>query len=419
LCKTTPGANEARDRSSLNSTHRSQTETSLFVAGLDSAVARLAAASLDAPIDAERPYAELWLGTHVNGAAQVQISPNEWRPLAAWLAADSTRLLGERCVAQFGVGELPFLLKVLSVAQALSIQAHPDSRRAPQLHREQPQHYKDPRHKPEMAVAITPFEALCGFRTAADIARQLGATPELAAALGDEAVRALQSPGDDERGALATALRALMNVPDDRLASLLQQLVARLRAAPDSDPRSELLLRLHNAYPHDVGVFCSLLLNHITLQPGEGVFLAANEPHAYLSGDCVECMACSDNVVRAGLTPKYKDKVTLVDMLTYTSGPVDVLAGAVGSVAGERDYPSPVPEFWLKQVEINHEHQLAARDGPSVVLVLEGRGDVGGVAVESGNAVFVPHNTAVALKSESSNAAPQRFRVFVAMVNLQ
>jgi mannose-6-phosphate isomerase len=81
-------------------------------------------------------------------------------------------------------------------------------------------------------------------------------------------------------------------------------------------------------------VFCSLLLNHITLQPGEGVFLAANEPHAYLSGDCVECMACSDNVVRAGLTPKFKDKVTLVDMLTYTSGPVDVLAGAVAQCGG-------------------------------------------------------------------------------------
>jgi mannose-6-phosphate isomerase len=352
----------------------------------------------------------------------VQLSPNEWRPLAAWLAADSARLLGEKCVAQFAVGELPFLLKVLSVAQALSIQAHPDSQRAPILHREQPAHYKDPRHKPEMAVAITPFEALCGFRTAPEIVTQLGATPELAEALGEEAVRALRSAAnDDERAALATALRALMNVPDDQLVALLQKLVARLRATPlaANDTRGELLLRLHDAYPGDVGVFCSLLLNHITLQPGEGVFLAANEPHAYLSGDCVECMACSDNVVRAGLTPKFKDKVTLVDMLTYTSGPVDVLAGAVGNVAGERDYPSPVPEFWLKQVEINHEHQLVAREGPSVVLVLEGRGRVGEISVESGNAVFVPHNTAVELKSESSNAAPQRFRVFVAMVNLK
>lgn len=387
--------------------------------GLDSAVARLATASLETPIDPDLTYAELWIGTHTNGAAFVQISPKEWRPLALWLDSDAERLLGDKCVQLFGRGELPFLLKVLSVAQALSIQAHPDSARAPLLHAAQPAHYKDSRHKPEMAVAITPFEALCGFRTAAEIAAQLDRTPELAAAIGDDAVLALRS-GSDERLALSTALRALMSVSDDRLVVLLNQLVARLRSAPlaDDDTRGALLLRLHDAYPGDVGVLCSLLLNHITLQPGEGVFLAANEPHAYLSGDCVECMACSDNVVRAGLTPKYKDKDTLVDMLTYTSGPVDVLAGRVGAAAGERDYPSPVPEFWLKQIEVRNTHQLEAREGPSVVLVLEGVGRVGGVAVEAGNAVFVPHNTAVELKSEASNAAPQAFRVFVAMVNL-
>ncbi len=40
--------------------------------------------------------------------------------------------------------------------------------------------------------------------------------------------------------------------------------------------------------------------------------------HLLVAGDCVECMACSDNVVRAGLTPKFKDVPTLCDMLTYT-----------------------------------------------------------------------------------------------------
>ena len=57
------------------------------------------------------------------------------------------------------------------------------------------------------------------------------------------------------------------------------------------------------------------------MQPGEALFLGANEPHAYLYGDCVECMAASDNVVRAGLTPKFKDVETLTSMLTYTDGP--------------------------------------------------------------------------------------------------
>jgi len=53
------------------------------------------------------------------------------------------------------------------------------------------------------------------------------------------------------------------------------------------------------------------------LEPGQAIFLAANEPHAYLSGDIVECMACSNNVVRAGLTPKLRDVDTLCEMLTY------------------------------------------------------------------------------------------------------
>ena len=53
--------------------------------------------------------------------------------------------------------------QVLSVAKALSIQAHPDKALAERLHAEQPQHYKDDNHKPEMALALTPFEALCSF----------------------------------------------------------------------------------------------------------------------------------------------------------------------------------------------------------------------------------------------------------------
>jgi mannose-6-phosphate isomerase len=77
------------------------------------------------------------------------------------------------------------------------------------------------------------------------------------------------------------------------------------------------ILRLHKDYPADRGVLCPLLLNYIILQPGEAFFMGPNEPHAYISGDCVECMALSDNVVRAGLTPKFRDVNTLLRMLQY------------------------------------------------------------------------------------------------------
>lgn len=103
----------------------------------------------------------------------------------------------------------------------------------------------------------------------------------------------------------------------------------------------KLVIRLDNEYPGDIGCFCPYLLNYITLEPGEAMFLDANEPHAYLSGDCVECMACSDNVVRAGLTPKFIDKETLHSMLTYHTGKPSVYRGDIQGDGVARLYSSP------------------------------------------------------------------------------
>merc|ERR1712159_910679 len=100
----------------------------------------------------------------------------------------------------------------------------------------------------------------------------------------------------------------------------LTAMIERLSALETPSSTHELITRLHTQYPGDIGCFCPFFLNHITLQPGEAVFLAANEPHAYLSGDLAECMACSDNVIRSGLTPKFKDIDLLCECLTYTTG---------------------------------------------------------------------------------------------------
>uniref|UniRef100_A0A453HXT6 Uncharacterized protein n=1 Tax=Aegilops tauschii subsp. strangulata TaxID=200361 RepID=A0A453HXT6_AEGTS len=81
--------------------------------------------------------------------------------------------------------------------------------------------------------------------------------------------------------------------------------------------KEQLVLSLEQQYPGDVGVLSAFFFNYVKLRPGEALYIGANEPHAYLSGECVECMATSDNVIRAGLTPKYKDVQTLCSMLTY------------------------------------------------------------------------------------------------------
>ena len=81
---------------------------------------------------------------------------------------------------------------------------------------------------------------------------------------------------------------------------------------------------------------------------GESFFMAANEPHAYVAGEIIECMACSDNVVRAGLTPKFKDVPTLVDMLTYTQGGPNIDGGIPTGDARIQRYTPPVPEFEVR-----------------------------------------------------------------------
>lgn len=144
----------------------------------------------------------------------------------------------------------------------------------------------------------------------------------------------------------------------------LSHLIGRLNASEDalvfpSMPEScrsnldlkELVLRLSQQYPGDVGVFCVFFLNLLRLDPGDAVFLAANEPHAYLEGDIIECMACSDNVVRAGLTPKLRDVDTLVEMLTYNTSFPHLLQGEAID-AYTTTYTPPIEEFHLSSTQL-------------------------------------------------------------------
>ncbi|KAG6614012.1 Mannose-6-phosphate isomerase, class I [Phytophthora cinnamomi] len=308
--------------------------------GLESSVAQLKEAADESfKADASTQYAELWMGTHPNGPSRVVREDEEGESplLSDWI----------RALRANETGDLPYLFKVLSVRKALSIQAHPDIKLARELHAKFPQMYKDPNHKPEMTIALTRFEALCQFREMNEIAGHLQTVPELRALVGAEVAQ-----------------------------RLLRTLRARLEGASSLSALEKLVIRLDNEYPGDIGCFCPFLLNYITLEPGEAMFLDANEPHAYLSGDCVECMACSDNVVRAGLTPKFIDKETLHSMLTYHTGKPSVYTGDVQSDGVARLYSSPVPEFEVEAIELKprQRYALPAREGDSIVLVISGSG---------------------------------------------
>lgn len=145
---------------------KSSTVASLFNESLKSA-------GENQTIDLESPYAELWIGTHPNGPSRLKGCK---KSLLDFIR-ENPEVVGEKVKARFGVDDVPFLLKVLSVEQALSIQAHPDKPSAEVLHKERPDLYKDPNHKPEMAIALTPFEMFCGFRSMDEIVTNLQSKP--------------------------------------------------------------------------------------------------------------------------------------------------------------------------------------------------------------------------------------------------
>ncbi|EGF79869.1 hypothetical protein BATDEDRAFT_33280 [Batrachochytrium dendrobatidis JAM81] len=368
--------------------------------GMDSTVAQLAAATPEFQTDSTKPYAELWMGTHPNAPS---VLVDEQIPLHQILTQETL----SPAIHSLYAGDLPFLFKVLSIRKALSIQAHPDKSLAQSLHRQFPDIYKDPNHKPEMALAITPFEAFVGFRPLGEISGFLETYPEFAAVVGVEATKTFKTQvshagtstvGSDvvkNKQALRSLFSALMTCHPAVVAEHLDRLVNRLdKVKGGEDPLPGLICRLYQQFPQDVGCFCTLLLNYITMVPGQAIFLAANEPHAYISGDCVECMATSDNVVRSGLTPKFKDVDTLVSMLTYSYGPADaqILYGeAVPNTQFTKLYDPPISEFAVVQVCMTRQAQGEVVEmgesvqGPSLAIVTGGKGRVeaGSVVLEA------------------------------------
>jgi mannose-6-phosphate isomerase len=220
-----------------------------------------------------QPYAELWIGTHVNAPSRTG-----GRLLSDVVAERPEELLGAKTVAAFGGASLPFLLKILSVRQALSIQAHPDKALAERLFRERPDVYKDPNHKPEMTLALTPFEVLCGFRPLAQVCAHLASVPELAALVGEAVVQRVPQLSDKE--GLRAVFSALMLASEAAVKQQVAALIARLSKQAKRSELEEAILRIHIDYPGDIGVMCPYVLNHFWLQPGEAIFLGANEPHA-------------------------------------------------------------------------------------------------------------------------------------------
>ncbi|KAH8825912.1 mannose-6-phosphate isomerase [Flagelloscypha sp. PMI_526] len=372
--------------------------------GPSSRVAQLASASNLSGFELQKTvqYAELWMGAHPKSSSLLQSSKVS---LLEYIN-DNPTLLGTSIKERYN-SKLPFLFKVLSIEKALSIQTHPDIPTARRLHVEQPDIYKDDNHKPEMALALTPFEAMCGFRPLPEIVNFFNVVPELGKLPSVETKDAFLA--NPTKGTLKDVFSSIITAsPDEALASI----VARYRSSGASELEKsqglvDLVLRIESQFPNDVGVFCLFILNVITLQPGEAIFLGAGEPHAYVSGDIMECMANSDNVIRAGLTPKLRDIPNLLACLTYEPAPPSAHFTTPKPEAGSKFsvlYNPPIPEFAVLQTKLpagNKELQRSV-EGPSISIVVEGSGVFGGLEVGTGDVVFVGAGTQVEAEAKDN-----------------
>lgn len=290
-----------------------------------------------------QPMAEIWFGTHAGSMARDLEDP------------------GKTLLELRNEKPLTFLLKLLAAESPLSIQAHPNTEQAAAgFERENRagisitapnRNYKDAGHKPEMIVALSEFEALCGFRTV-EYVREL--------------LEDIQSyPAAEDLKAEAAHWAELL---DDSLRALFSHLLnsrsqfgvlsVALAALADFDSRFELCMRLNDLYPGDPGVFIALMMHHVHLQPGQALYLPAGNIHAYLSGLGVEIMAASDNVLRGGLTSKHIDVAELEAIVDFSTEPVE-LVRQVEIAAGMVEFKTAAEDFILYRVEPSGQRVLA------------------------------------------------------------
>ncbi|WP_017594263.1 mannose-6-phosphate isomerase, class I [Nocardiopsis potens] len=352
------------------------------------------------------PQAELWMGAHQ--AAPSSLATEEG-PLGfeEYIAAAPKEVLGRRTVDRFGE-RLPFLLKVLAADAPLSLQAHPDEARARAgfLAEEEAgipvdaghRNYRDPFHKPELVLALEPFEALCGFRDPVSALGDLaGIRCELA-----RLIRAdLAAP--DPHLALRSAMTHLLTLDAADRPRLLGDFIEEW-AERGGGGHHATVLELYHRYPGDPGAVAALLLNRITLRPGEALFLPAGNVHAYLRGTAVEVMASSDNVLRAGLTGKHVDVAELLAVVDFSVLPIPYTRPV--PVQGRREFRTGVEDFALSVLGPGRVAAELPGGAPSVVLALEGGAELSAecgarVALRRGESVFVPARSgAVAVEGE-------------------
>jgi len=351
------------------------------------------------------PHAELWLGAHISDPSMAQVA-DDYIALNALIRTDPDRALGSRIADEYGP-RLPYLLKVLAASRALSLQVHPraaasrdgfNRENAAGVPLDHPRRlFRDDQPKPELLVALTPFEILAGFRSPRSILTILtDLEGDLVASVRDQLGTA------NTESALREAFQTLLSarglaIHQADITRTIASISARLAAGTSPEAAADkAALRLAEQFPGDPGSIASLLMNHKVLAPGEALYVPPAEVHAYLSGVGIEIMTSSDNVLRAGLTHKFVDPDALARHASFQPRPPETAHVATFGEANESTvYRVPTPEFALTFTDVAGQAATLPTEGPRVVLCLRGTVDLKCAEtvtpLRQGEAVFVPH----------------------------
>ena len=329
-------------------------------------------------VELNKPYAELWIGAHPKTPSKIEIDGTKI-PLNKIIATYPGECLGEYVRSKFS-GTFPFLLKVLSAARALSIQAHPNKVQAQRLHAKDPKNYPDDNHKPEIAIALDSLVALVGFQPVRSIRKHLESLKELDELVGkglvDEIIKSEDQVMAENLIKQLYGIIMQRAVDKEHLASCIFKIHKRLMEKEFRSPEEEQFLEQHTLYGADVGLLSFFFFNLVHLQQGQAIYMGAGVPHAYIKGNIIECMANSDNVVRAGLTNKFKDVETLLNIILYKFAECPVLHAEAGT--GDGTYRTAAEEF---EVTLNikprgFRKKCFSNDRPIINLITHGSLDV-------------------------------------------
>lgn len=347
--------------------------------------------------------AEIWMGAHPAGCSR---SADNGELLSEIIYDDKVGTLGRMVADKYG--ELPFLFKVLAADTPLSIQVHPNKQNSEiGFARENAQgipldapnrNYKDPNHKPELIYALTPYKAMNGFRPIKQIIDLFDELDIYELKANVETLRS--SPNATGLKYFFESIMKLDGVNKEKALKALEGIDTDQISSAIALEALSYCAEFAKHYPNDVGLFAPFILNTIELRPGEAMFLYAGTPHAYVKGTALEVMANSDNVLRAGLTPKYIDVDELIKNLVFDSVELMDLKIKPLIYCNRLLYQLPIDDFSFEMITLNDQDIELCEITPvsaEVLFCVKGslvvKRNEASIVLKMGESAFVCHKT--------------------------